>query len=414
MKFLVLLALAGLVSCNAETRQQTGKQPSGDSLIVTVNNSMGRARKNVIAFVGKEELGSAFTPGSFIVVGQDGEIPAQYNKRDKEGIVFVIGELAAGASADYIVRFNAVGIQPRAYKKRTQAELSVKKGGKFVDGKYIGGEFENVDWLRVPDGHTDHNFYIRYNGPGWESEKIGYRLYLDWRGVTDIFGKKTNDMVLQHVGLDGFRSFHRPASWGMDVLQAGGSLGIGSLGIFHEGKAIRLEKTDSIIAQVLENGPVYSAIQTNYYGWKISGQSVDIQSRISIHAGSRLTHHEVTIEGTLDNLCTGIGKNKKAQLYSSKGNKWQWGYLATYGDQSLNNDKIGMAVLFAPESSIEFAGDEHNHVVKLKPYSGHLEYYFLAAWELEPNGITDKESFMDYLERTAEDLANPVTVSVQR
>lgn len=107
----------------------------------------------------------------------------------------------------------------------------------------------------MPDEHTDHSYYIRYEGPGWESDKVGYRYYLDWRKAIDVFGKKTGDMVLQQVGQDGFDSYHELQDWGMDVLKVGNSLGVGSLGLFYEGKAIRVDKTDSVIVRIAENGP---------------------------------------------------------------------------------------------------------------------------------------------------------------
>ena len=97
--------------------------------------------------------------------------------------------------------------------KRTLAEISHKVNGNWEENKYIGGEWQNVSILKVPQEHTDHSEYIRYEGPGWESDKVGYRFYLDWRNAVDIFGKKTNDMVLQEVGLDGFSSYHEPADW---------------------------------------------------------------------------------------------------------------------------------------------------------------------------------------------------------
>src|SRR5699024_10733179 len=115
------------------------------------------------------------------------------NEKDQRGIAFVIDELAANADITYTIRFNKEGEQTHNYKKRTQAELSIKKGGKFENREYIGGKFENVDSLRVPDEHTDHSWFIRYEGPGWESDKVGYRFYLDWRNATDVFGKTTEE-----------------------------------------------------------------------------------------------------------------------------------------------------------------------------------------------------------------------------
>ena len=71
---------------------------------------------------------------------------------------------------------------------KTYAEISIKEGGHWEGRKYLEGTFKNVDSVKVPAEHTDHSWYIRYEGPGWESNKIGYRLYLDWRNAIDIFG----------------------------------------------------------------------------------------------------------------------------------------------------------------------------------------------------------------------------------
>ncbi len=60
--------------------------------------------------------------------------------------------------------------------------------------------------LRVPPEHKDHSWFIRYEGPEWESDKVGYRFYLDQRNVIDVFGIFTSDVVLHNAGLDGFDS----------------------------------------------------------------------------------------------------------------------------------------------------------------------------------------------------------------
>lgn len=80
---------------------------------------------------------------------------------------------------------------------KTYAEISAKTDGKWEGRKYKGGTvFKNVDRLKLAPEHTDHSFDIRYEGPGWENNRIGYRLYLDWRNAIDIFGKKTSENIL--------------------------------------------------------------------------------------------------------------------------------------------------------------------------------------------------------------------------
>jgi len=123
-------------------------------------------------------------------------------------------------------------------QQKTQAYLGLKEGGEWkwvtkANGnqqyEYQGGVFKPVKSLKVDKKHTDHSFDIQFEGPGWESDKIGYRIYLDWRNAIDIFGKKTNALVLQNVGLDGFDSYHEMQEWGVDILKVGDALGIGTL-----------------------------------------------------------------------------------------------------------------------------------------------------------------------------------------
>ncbi|WP_235336180.1 DUF4861 domain-containing protein [Pontibacter korlensis] len=404
------------VLCCQSLYAQSLKQELPLSLHVEVKNPLKQQRENVMVYIPEADilkLNSAFNTNAFVVLDGKTEVPGQYNRKDQKGIVLVLDQLKANEARKLTIRFKKDGTVERQYPKRTQAELSHKVGGEFQNRKYIGGEFQNVDSLRVPDEHTDHSYFIRYEGPGWESDKVGYRFYLDWRNGTDVFGKKTKDMVLQQVGQDGFDSYHEEAAWGMDVLKVGKSLGVGTLAHFSEGRANRVAETDSMISVIAENGNVYSSILTNYYGWKVAGMQMDLRSLISIHAGTRLTHHEVQVEGASpQNLSTGLNKDSKAILYTSKGSDNQWGFLASYGEQSLNNDKLGIAVLFRPQDFLEFTEDKNSHVVKLKSTAGKLEYYYLAAWELEPEGIKNEEQFVQYLRKTAHELANPVQVKL--
>ncbi|MEO7990315.1 MAG: DUF4861 domain-containing protein [Chryseolinea sp.] len=389
------------------------------SFTVQVSNPLNASRDNVLIFISNDQLKkkvNGFNSNAFVVMDGAKEIPSQFNSHDNDypGIVFVLDALAAKESKSILVRYNSTGLVKHNYTKRTQAELAHKEGGKFENREYIGGTFKNVDFLRVPPEHKDHSWFIRYEGPGWESDKVGYRFYLDQRNATDVFGKKISEMVLQNVGLDGFDSYHNLQPWGMDVMKVGKSLGVGSIGSVVNGTAVRVEKTDSVNCRIVENGNVYSSILTNYYGWQINNQKSDLHSRISIHAGTRLSHQQITVSGNPENISTGLVKDKAVPLQTNKGNDKQWAFMATYGKQSLNTDGLGLAVLFNPKDVIEFMNDENSHIVKLKPTKGKLEYYFLAAWVGEPGGIQDEKQFMEYLNTVAMELSNPVKVEIQK
>jgi hypothetical protein len=354
-----------------------------------------------------------FNDKAFVILTSTKELASQTGNLDNDGNtnqIICVADFAANESKELIVRYAKSGALTREYPKRTQAELSHKVGGKFVNRKYEGGAFQNVQFLRVPPEHTDHSFYIRYEGPGWESDKIGYRFYLDWRNATDIFGKKTPNMVLQNVGQDGFDSYHAISDWGMDILKVGDALGIGSLAMWHENKAQRVAQTDSSTSAILANGAVHSQIQTKYFGWKVGAGVYNVVSNLSITAGSRLTKHLVEMDGNPQNLCTGIGKLDSTVLLASPETNTGWAYLATYGKQSLANDKLGMAVLYRKNELIEVTEDQLSHVVVLKPENSRLTYHFLGAWEKEPNGIRTAEEFEAYLKQTVAELNSPLVI----
>lgn len=354
-----------------------------------------------------------FNENAFLIMANDKEIASQANDLNGDGgadEVVCVADFAAHEAKTLTLRYAKSGAQPRDYPKRTQAELSHKVGGQFVDRKYLGGTFQNVQFLRVPPEHTDHSFFIRYEGPGWESDKVGYRFYLDWRNATDIFGKKTPDMVLQNIGQDGFDSYHAMLPWGMDVLKVGESLGLGSLAMWNDGKAVRVSQTDSLTCAIVANGAVQSQIQTRYWGWRVGANAYHLVSDLSITAGSRLTRHAVDIQGTPANLCTGIVKLENAMLLSSPEASTGWVYVASYGKQSLAEDNLGMAVLYRKEDLLKVTEDQYSHVIVLKPENGRLTYYFLGAWEQEPNGIKTLEAFQTYLNHAMAELNSPLEV----
>lgn len=407
---LIISLLLLCMACEAISQ----KKEFNESFTVRVSNPSALDRADVLVMVPESQLPKGLNAKGFVVFTGADEIPSQYNAKDKlnRGIALVLDKLSANQSVVLTVRYARSGEVNRTYPKRTQAELSPKVGGEWKGREYVGGEFKNVEYLRVPPQHKDHSWYIRYEGPGWESDKVGYRFYLDQRNAVDVFGKTVKEPALHKAGLDGFDSYHSMQEWGMDVLKVAKSLGVGSIGYFDGKAAHRVEITDSVECSITENGVVYSSILTNYYGWKAGANKTNLSSQLSIHAGSRLTETSLSMRDTWDNISSGLIKDPKGKLFTHKGSADQYGYLATYGKQSLNDDNLGIAVLFKASDFIEFTEDDFSHIVKMKPTNGKLTYYLVAAWEGEPGGIKTEEAFLKYLEEESKKLASPVRVEV--
>ncbi len=421
IKFCAAVLAAVLCGCSTKSGGNDNlKKAFPEMLAFPVENTVNLTRQDaeiVLDMAMIKTKAPQFNDKAFVILANTKELASQANDLDGDGHadqIVCVADFSPNETTTLTLRYAKSGVQPREYPKRTQAELSHKFGGKFVNRKYEGGTFQNVQYLRVPPEHTDHSFYIRYEGPGWESDKVGYRFYLDWRNATDIFGKKTPNMVLQNVGQDGFDSYHEISDWGMDILKVGESLGIGTLAMWRDGKANRVSQTDSVTCAIVANGAVQSQIQTKYFGWKVGDGSYDVVANLSISAGSRLTKQTADISEEAENLCTGIVKLDSTTLISSPAVSEGWAYLATYGKQSLANDMLGMAVLYRKNDLIEVTQDQFSHVVVLKPENGRLTYYFLGAWEQEPNGIKTTEAFEAYLQETVTELNSPLTIHFDR
>ncbi|MBD3903493.1 DUF4861 domain-containing protein [Chryseobacterium sp. Ch-15] len=288
------------------------------------------------------------------------------------------------------------------------AELSIKDGGKWQGNEYIGGSFKNVNELTLPAEHTDHSYYIRYEGIGLENNQIGYRLYLDWRNATDIFGKKVNTLVLPEVGQDGFETYHHDAPWGQDILKSGRTIGIGSYGRYDEqNDFVETFKTvKSTTAKVFnENDKSFATI--DYKGWKTWGKAVDLQSKLTIFNKDRFVKVDLSLDQTLSGLCTGIVAFKDIPMKQGISKNKKWGYIATYGTQTLakKEDNLGMVVFYPIENFDKYVKAKSTHIVVFKK-TKNVSYYFMGAWSQEPNGLKTEEEFYKDLDKKLDILDN--------
>ncbi|MCY0977849.1 DUF4861 family protein [Chryseobacterium wangxinyae] len=288
------------------------------------------------------------------------------------------------------------------------AELSIKDGGKWQGNEYIGGTFKNVNELQLPAEHTDHSYYIRYEGIGLENNQIAYRLYLDWRNATDIFGKKVNTLVLPEVGQDGFETYHHDAPWGQDILKSGRTIGVGSYGRYDEqNDFVETFKTVKSTNAKVVNESDKSFATIDYKGWKTWGKAVDLQSKLTIFNKDRFVKVDLNLNETLSGLCTGIVAFKDIPMKEAVSKNKKWGYIATYGTQTLakKEDQLGMVIFYPIGYLDKIVKTKSTHVVVFKK-TKNVSYYFMGAWSQEPNGIKTEEEFYKDLDKKLEILDN--------
>ncbi len=301
--------------------------------------------------------------------------------------------------------------------KNTSCHLGIRENFELKDGLVVGGNFESKAFTKIPGFHKPQNGYYQYEGIGWESEKIAYRLYLDSRNKIDIFGKIKNEIVSDQVGLfdyiPGKESYQNMQPWGMDIYKVANTFGLASFAIFDEDQVNLFSKTDSTTCKILDNGNVLSRFEINYYGVGFKNTKNDFNATISITAGSRLSKVNISAEKQFENITTGLARHTDTETICSNIKDSEWQYIGVYGKQSLAKDNLGTAIFYRKDSAEKVSEDSLNEVVVLKPIDGSVTYYFCAAWQQEPNGIKNINEFEEYLNTVLSKLNNPLHIAYE-
>lgn len=381
------------------------------SRVVVIKNSSSKSIADYTLEIPVKKLNLPL--GNYMAVVEEKTVPVEI-------IQDIHGELTAVLPIEKIEANETLKVTVKqgtadGYPKRTYAELSHKIGGHFEGYKYVGGySWVKPNFITLPGSFRDHSYYIKYEGPGWESDKVAFRFYLDNRNGIDVFAKKTSDIVLPAVGVDGFDNYHNMADWGMDNMKVGKTLGLGSIAAWNGQSAVRVEKKDSVTCYIPADGKIRSQVKTIYYGWEANYIKCDLTSLISIDAGSRASHMELLVnKSSVNSIATGIFKDEKAELIISNHKNSTWSYIATFGKQSLNNDMQGLVVFARTKQIKEITGDDLNHILVLTPENGYVEYYFMPTWELDKEPIANKEAFIQCVENVLHKLNNPLTYSIR-
>jgi rhamnogalacturonyl hydrolase YesR len=400
--FLPLLLLAGLGGAGASSNAATAPE-SPVIAHLEVSNPSKFARPDTLVRLSLEQLG--VTGGPLQVWEGKAARLTQLLDDDGDGrpdALAFLADLGAAATHSYLVDRRQPGT---AAAPRAHAEVSIKEGGAWQEKKYVGGTFRSVRQVTMPPQASDHNEYLRYEGPGIESDLVGYRVYLDWRNGFDIFGKKTSAMVLPNVGLDGYESYHQMAGWGADILKVGESLGMGGFGYWNGNKTVLVSDVAQRSTAIRSDGPIHASFVLDYKGWKTGAATVDLLATLSMQAGSPMVDVALEASAPLDNLAVGLVTHPAAavMLGDLDVTGEAWSYLATFGPQTLfEGDRLGMVLLFRKMDLVEQAKDEASQVLVLRPRGRKVSYAFGALWSGQKGGVQTREELKAFLEAEVE------------
>lgn len=267
-------------------------------------------------------------------------------------------------------------------------------------------------------------------GPAWENDKIGYRIYFDTRNTKDIWGKTTSRMVLGEVGTDPAKNYHQLSDWGMDILKVGKSLGAGGLALEVKQAGgtdtlVRLGGVNmgKVIYEKVADGPLRATFRLYYPQWKILDQlpPLQVMEEISIWGGQYFYESRVVVSGAPQNarLITGIVNlaSTHSHLLDTDGSVT----LYSYDTQSENKDRLGMAIQvdkrqYASAGKAPALGSDvqstYTLAAALQPRVP-VVFRFFAGWEKSDPQFLSSQGFEDFLKRQTVLQAHPIGCSVR-
>lgn len=394
---------------------------------LTLTNRLAQERPAELVVLTREQVNrkvkiTTDKPYFTITTSNGAPLVVQFDDLNGDGTWDEAAFLSSFAPKQKQVFFITASEQPAAVKALVQAH--VRQSHKNADNTFaLPVDTDTMPYNNQPTDFSKHKLppYLT-EGPAWENDKVGFRKYFDVRNSNDIWGKTTRRMVLEEVGTDPSVSYHHfNPEWGMDILKVGKALGAGALAL-----QLPLNGKDSVFRfgtnvkqityQKLADGPLRAIFRINYKGWQIAGlDPIDITEEISIWGGQYFFQNKVTLHhapagaslvtGTIDFYETGF------HPLNARGRKG----LYTYGAQSENQDKLGLAVL-APAKQVAATGPliaggiDHTFAVWLQPRNQTATYRYYTCWEKTDRAFAAENAFTQLLDQQAAFWENPIRV----
>ena len=386
--FLVVAAACSLCSCSQQ-------QP----VTVTVTNPLAMDRSGEMVEVSMAEISSKLqlpdTAQVIVLDENDLEVP-------------------------YQVTYNDMLIFPTSVKASSTATYTIKPGNP-----------QPVDVISCGRVYPE-----RVDDIAWENDRAAYRAYGPALQATgeraygyDVFTKRVPEPVVEdrYDGeLNRNISYHVDHGNGMDVYAVGPTLGGGTAALF----------PDSTIAypycwkecEVLDNGPLRFTAKLVYNPLIIKGDSNVVETRaISLDKGSQLNKTVISYTDLKEvtPIVAGIVIHKENPTgYSFDSNAGYIAYADSTQNPRNNNGIIYVGAVFPaslnaakaqffPETERKEHGGALGHVLGISDYEPGTEYVYYWGSGWSKYGFAADTEWTKYLENFAQQVRNPLTVTVK-
>lgn len=396
---------------------------------ITVSNPSVLDLNNKCVVIQRRSLKNPAANTFPVLISQTGEtLPSQLEDTNGDGQwdqLFFLVDLPAKAKRRFNLQWSD---HFTTHTKRTSVRFGVRQNREATVQPAISDTFY-PDQLPAVIGYQ----HYQTDGPTWENDKVGFRLYLDGRNSIDVFGKKTSELTPEDVGIgkDGLteNNYSEMKEWGTDILAVGNSVGIGGVSLLINDSLARLGVTeqdpvgnvDSTIFKIVSEGPVRSIMKFSFLGWKPLDRNYKAEMITSIWPGEHAFKNSVRLNNLRgdETLVVGLVNSKtNHKLTEIIGDNWV--VLFTHDKQSVNQDWwLGLALILPRADYLGFMEAPKTgklsttYLAKLKIKNNQpVDYYAVAGWELSDTGFQNANYFQNYVVNLAKQLTTEIQVSV--
>ena len=257
------------------------------------------------------------------------------------------------------------------------------------------------------------------HGAQWESELVGFRVYMDHRQSIDIYGKPTPQLVLDKTNFYSTRE-DIAAGLGCDILFAGACVGAGSFRGYVNEQPTYVDSVEARGQRIVASGPVRAIVEVTDKNWYYKGKKLQMRQLYTIYAGHRDVEVDIRLVGqAIDNetFCTGVQKiemNNEGLMDTSTGLIGSWG--KNVPDKAAEDlvEGVGLGVCVDGCYLTSKKEDDLNYLTILHPVDGRIRYHLAICALMEKDGFKESKSWFNWLRQWQAELNQPCTVKVKR
>lgn len=341
-------------------------------------------------------------------------IPSQLDDLDGDLIpdeLAFVCNVSARSSITFKVQFSPISSK-KTFPARTAAFMKV------WDRKYRYPYINSIEYQGRNEPLATYDA-IYGHGAQWESELVGFRVYMDHRQSIDIYGKPTPQLVLDKTNFYSTRE-DIAAGLGCDILFAGPSVGAGSFRGYIDGRPTYVDSVEARGQRVIASGPVRAIVEVTDKNWYYAGKTLQMRQRYTIYAGHRDVEVDLQLTGADVNglaFCTGVQKlemDNEGLMDFTNGLVGSWG--RNVPDKAAEDliEGVGLGVSVDTRYLTSKKEDAYNYLDILHPINGRIRYHLAICALMERDGFKDAKSWFNWLHEWQAELNQPCTIKVKR